>query len=100
MKAFLFKLWHFVKNPYVAVTIVFVLLLFFLSENNIRVTHKLKREVAALTKEADILERDIHQDSIDVLTLFDNPDALETYAREHYYMKRDNEDIFIVRKED
>ena len=29
-----------------------------------------------------------------------NPDQIEKYAREKYYMKRENEDIYIIEFED
>ena len=32
--------------------------------------------------------------------LITNMDALEKFAREHYLMKKDNEDIFIIEEED
>lgn len=62
------------------------------------VTHKLKREVSELNKEAKLIRQGIEQDSIAAVSLIDNPDAIETYGREHYYMKRQDEDIFIVKE--
>ncbi len=97
MKKFFTILWKIVKNKYVAATLIFLLFYFFLSENNIRVVHKLKRDLVAINKEAEAIESSMKQDSIDAVTLINDPDALETYGREHYYMKRDNEDIFIIK---
>ena len=98
MKKTLLTIWKIIKNKYVAVTLVFLLFFFFLGENNVLVTHKLKRELVQLNKEADMLEKAIRQDSIEAVSLIGNPDALETYGREHYYMKRDNEDIYIIKE--
>ena len=53
--------------------------------------------MASLNREIDLLEHDIKQDSAEAESLFGNIDALETYGREHYYMKRDNEDIYIIK---
>lgn len=61
-------------------------------------THRLQREVSELKKEAKLIEKGIEQDSIAAVSLIDNPEAIETYGREHYYMKRQNEDIFIVKE--
>lgn len=97
MKAFLFKLWKFVKNKYVAATLLFLLFFLFLGENNIRVIHRLKRELGDLEKEARLIEEDIRQDSAEAEALFQSKEALEAYGREHYYMKRANEDIFIIK---
>ena len=97
MKKILLALWKIVRNKYVAVTLIFLLFFLFLSENNVLVTHRLKRELAELDKEVGLLEKDIRQDSIEAVSLTGNPDALEAYGREHYYMKRSNEDIYIIK---
>ena len=97
MKKTLLSIWKVVKNKYVAVTLIFLLFFFFLGENNVLVTHQLKRDVAELNKEIDLLEHDIKQDSAEAVSLIGNMEALETYGREHYYMKRDNEDIYIIK---
>ena len=97
MKKMLLTIWQVIRNKYVAVTLVFLLFFFFLGENNVLVTHQLKREVAELNKEIDLLEHDIKQDSAEAVSLIGNMEALETYGREHYYMKRDNEDIYIIK---
>ena len=97
MKKVLLSIWKVIKNKYVALTLGFLLIFFFFSENNVFVIHKLKRDLAELNKEISLLETGIKQDSIEAESLIGNMDALETYGREHYYMKRDNEDIFIIK---
>jgi hypothetical protein len=37
------------------------------------------------------------QDSINAATISSSLDAKEHYGREHYYMKRPNEDIFVIK---
>ena len=91
MKKTLLTIWRIVKNKYVAATLIFLLFFLFLGENNVMVTHKLNREVSELNKEADLIRQGIEQDSIAA-------EAIETYGREHYYMKRQNEDIFLVKE--
>lgn len=98
MKKTLLVIWHIVKNKYVAATLIFLLFFLFIGENNLMVTRKLKREVSELNKEAQLIREGIEQDSIAAVSLIGNPEAIETYGREHYYMKRQNEDIFIVKE--
>ena len=98
MKKTLLLIWHIIRNKYVAATLIFLLFYIFLGENNVLVTHRLQREVSELKKEAKLIEKGIEQDSIAAVSLIDNPEAIETYGREHYYMKRQNEDIFIVKE--
>lgn len=97
MKHFFLRLWKIVKNKYVASTLIFLLIYLFLGENNVRVIGKLRGELNDLNREAQIIEEDIRQDSLEAANLFGNIEALEAYGREHYYMKRENEDIFIVK---
>ncbi len=97
-KTFWLKIWRVLKNPYIAATIVFLLFYFFLGENNFMVRRNLSNEVSSLQKEAGLLEEGIRQDSIEAASLYNNPEALEAYGREHYYMKRQDEDIFIIKK--
>lgn len=98
MKKNLLKIWKVVKNKYVAATLVFLLFFLFLGENNLIVTHRLKNEMAELNEENELLEKNIQQDSVEAMSLLGNPDALEAYGREHYYMKRADEDIFVIKK--
>ena len=98
MKNTLLLIWRIIRNKYVAATLIFLLFYIFLGENNVLVTHRLQREVSELKKEAKLIEKGIEQDSIAAVSLIDNPEAIETYGREHYYMKRQNEDIFIVKE--
>ena len=97
MKTFLLKFWKIIKNKYVAATLIFLLIFLFLGENNVRVIHRLRRELNDLNKEARLIEKDIKQDSLEAENLFGSKEALEAYGREHYYMKRDNEDIYIIK---
>lgn len=98
MKKTLLKIWKVVKNKYVAATLIFLLFFLFLGENNLVVTHRLKKDLSELNKECEMLETNIQQDSIEAVSLLGDPDALEAYGREHYYMKRANEDIFVIKK--
>lgn len=90
-------IWKRLKNKYVISTILFLLFFFFLGENNRMVIMRLNREVNNLKREASLIEKDIQQDSLEASSLFASREALEAYGREHYYMKRPNEDIFIIK---
>lgn len=98
MKKVLLRIWKIVKNKYVAATLIFAIIYFFLSENSFLVVNRLRKEVSAMNKEAAIIEGEIRQDSLAAVSLLGNRDAIETYGREQYYMKRANEDIYIVKE--
>ena len=81
---------------YWVATAVFVVVIVFLDQNNLLVTMKLSRQVSELNDEEQRLREAIVQDSINNATLKGNLDAIEHYGRENYYMKRANEDVYVI----
>ncbi|WHT40862.1 septum formation initiator family protein [Myroides sp. mNGS23_01] len=53
------------------------------------------QEIDKLEERRDYFQNEIDKDKQAIKNLKDG-DATEKYAREKYYMKRDNEDIFII----
>jgi cell division protein FtsB len=82
--------------PYALLIIGFIALLGFFDRNNIftqiRITqemNKLKMLEQSYKEEIALNKENLHQ-------LMNNPDALEKYARENYFVKRDNEEIYLI----
>ena len=86
-----------ISNKYIIATLVFVVLIVFLDEYNLMVTHRVKKQVRELHAEEQALKEAIVADSINNAALRDNLDAIEHYGRENYYMKRPDEDIFVIK---
>lgn len=82
---------------YIIVLLVFAVYLVFLDDYSIIATSRLKRDVRRLHAEEQALRDAIVEDSVNAATLRDNLDAKEHYGRENYYMKRANEDIFVIK---
>ena len=82
---------------YWVATAVFAVVILFLDPNNLLVTFKLSRQVHSLHDEEKELQEAIVQDSINAASLKGNLDAIEHYGRENYYMKRADEDIFVIK---
>ncbi len=86
-------------NRYVLVLAFFAVWMFFLDNTSYM-------EHSVLNKQLDELEdnKKYYQDEIkhddENIKLLKNPDQIEKYAREKYYMKRDSEDIYIIEFED
>ncbi len=91
------KIWAILKNKYVIATLIFVIYVFFLSENNLRIVGKARSEVKELEEQEESLRAEIHQDSVNILRLSNNIEAIEEYGREQYYMKANNEDVYVVK---
>ena len=91
------KILKIIGNKYVIATLVFVALIVFVDPYNLLVTRRLNRQVDQLHAEEAALKEAIVADSLSNAALCDNLDAIEHYARENYYMKRPNEDIFVIK---
>lgn len=89
-----------ISNRYVIATVIFVLVIVFFDQFNLkeqRALHKEKKEQEAEIKH---LQRQIelYRDSLRMVT--EDREGMERIAREKYYMKRDNEVVYkIVDKE-
>ena len=82
---------------YIIVVVAFAVYLVFLDDYSVIATSRLKRQVRQLHAEEQALREAIVEDSINAASLRDNLDAKEHYGRENYYMKRPNEDIFVIK---
>ena len=92
--------WKIIKNKYFIVCFVFLLIILVLDENNVLVIRSLHKDVAELEYTIDTMRQAIHQDSLQAERLKYNLDTIERYGRENYYMKRKNEDVFVVVEND
>jgi len=91
---FQWKKW--LLNKYIILTIVFLVWMF-LFDNNSYFTHNaLNKEINKLNDEKKYYTEKLTKDSISYKELKYNKDAREKYARENYFMKKNNEDIFII----
>ncbi len=72
----------------------------FSKEKNIFYYHNIHKQKKELEKRRDYYLNEIHKDSINTIRILDNIVEAEKFGREKYLMKRDNEDIFIIRKSD
>ena len=90
-----FKFFKIVSNLYILTSVVFFIWIFFIDSNSILVNIKLNKEISELKKRKDLLENQIQMDK-KIISNLQNLDSLEKYAREKLYMKKDNEEIFII----
>ena len=89
------KFFKIVSNLYILISVVFFIWIFFIDSNSILVNIKLNKEISELKEMKDILENQIQMDK-KIISNLQNPDSLEKYAREKLYMKKENEEIFII----
>ena len=89
------KFFKLFSNLYVLTSLVFFIWIFFIDSNSILVNLELKKEITDLNERKSLLEKQIEIDK-KIISNLKNPDSLEKYAREELYMKRDNEEIYII----
>ena len=89
------KFFKIVSNLYILISVVFFIWIFFIDSNSILVNVKLNKEISELKERKNILENQIQMDK-KIISNLQNPDSLEKYAREKLYMKKENEEIFII----
>jgi cell division protein FtsB len=84
------------KNKYITSVVVFVIWISFFDRNDLFTQWERKQELKKLENSKDFYEKEIANTKKDLLELNNNPAILEKFAREKFYLKRPNEEIFIV----
>jgi cell division protein DivIC len=88
----------FISNKYVWVLLFFVTWMLFLDNYSYFDHRILNQEIEELEANKKYYQDEIKKDQENI-KLLKNPDQIEKFAREKYYMKRDSEDIYIVEYE-
>ena len=86
-------------NIYVLVLTVFVIWMLFFDTNSLLIHRELKKEIKNLEKTQDFLRNEIKKDKKIIEKLSDTKE-LEKFAREQYYLKKKNEEIYLIEYED
>tara|TARA_R110002094_G_scaffold510_8_gene2518 strand:- start:1286 stop:1549 length:264 start_codon:yes stop_codon:yes gene_type:complete len=79
--------------------VVFAIWMLFFDANSWFIHNELNTDIEALEDEKEYYKREIEKDNKAIKKL-STEEGLEKFAREEYYMKRDNEEIFIIEYED
>ncbi|CAZ97851.1 septum formation initiator family protein [Zobellia galactanivorans] len=86
-------------NMYVLVLTVFVIWMVFFDTNSLLIHLELKKEIKKLEKQQEFLRQEIANDKR-ILERLSDPDELEKFAREQYFLKKKNEEIYLIEYED
>lgn len=68
----------------------------FISDIDLIYLVKSKNYLMTQERQVEHYERSIRELYVQLEDLSSNPERLERFAREHYFMKRDNEDLFRI----
>ena len=89
---------HF-KNIFILIFIGFAIWMLFFDANSWLIHRELNNEIDDLNTEKAYYQREIEKDRKAIKEL-QSEKGVEKMAREKYYMKKENEDIFIIEYED
>ena len=89
------KLLKFFKNKYFLTVIGIIAWLLFFDKNDVFTQWDLIQKCNKLQKERDYYITAIAENRYNLNELATNKKSLETFAREKYLMKKDNEDVYV-----
>ncbi|GAB5399763.1 MAG: septum formation initiator family protein [Aureisphaera sp.] len=94
------KKWFVVlSSTYILILILFIVWMIFFDTNSYFIHKELNDEINALEDTKEFYREEIDKDKEFIVKMQDS-NEVEKYAREKYYLKRENEDIYIIEHED
>lgn len=83
-------------NVYAVVIIVFMIITFVVGDSNLYLRYRYDNKIRSLEREIKHYRKEIEDNSKKLQDIHSSKERLERYAREEFYMKRADEDVFII----
>lgn len=96
IKSIILAVSHMKYLKYVIVAIIGTVLVGFVGDSSIWAHLRNKQQISELEEEIQTYNEKYNRDQAQIDLLDNNPKAMEHIARERYYMKANDEDIFIL----
>ena len=96
LRTILTRIYHIKALKYILVTVVAVMLIGFVDENSVWNHHKNMQYIDELKSEIKRYSEQYRHDQVQIHHIDSDPKAIEKIARERYFMKADDEDIFVL----
>ncbi|TDI69263.1 MAG: septum formation initiator family protein [Bacteroidetes bacterium] len=93
------KWFRILGNKYMLILILFLVWMFYFDTNSYFIHKELNDDVNALEETKEFYNEEIKNDKAFIEKMKDS-DEVEKYAREKYYLKKQNEDIYIIEHKD
>ena len=87
------------KNKYLVSLLAFIIWTSFFDRNDLFTQLERRKELRQLETSEAYYEQEITGIKKELADLQNDPAILEKFAREKFYLKRDNEDVFIIEDE-
>ena len=84
------------SNKYLLTGLAFVLWTVFFDQNDWMTLHQRQKELDEIKGNIAYLNTEINRMNTERNDLLTNPHMLEQYAREHYRMKHEGEDVYVI----
>ena len=87
------------RTKYSIAIFLFIIWIVFFDNYNLIKQYKIKKNIKELEENKLFYSNEIEKDSIEYKELLNNEEERERFAREKFLMKKENEDIYIIRRD-
>ncbi len=91
------KIFNFLKKPYIIIVAFFVIWMLFFDQKNVFIQWENYSHLQKLKKSIRFYQSETQKNYDLIYNLEHNPQFLEKFAREQYYFKKPNEDIYLIK---
>ncbi|MBU1719425.1 MAG: septum formation initiator family protein [Bacteroidetes bacterium] len=88
-----------VRNKYFIAIVAFMVWLTFFDQHNLISQYSYRSKLSRLQQSVRYYKEEIIKSRSETEQLMHSDKSLEQFAREKYFMKKDNEDIFVIAEE-
>lgn len=92
------KIPSYLKNKYAIIISLFIIWIVFFDNYNLIRQSKIKKEIKQLEENKKFYSKEIKKDSTEYHELLNSDEKKEKFAREKFLMRKENEDVYIIRK--
>jgi len=89
------NIFNYIKNKYFILGIPFIIWMLFIDSNSLLFHNELDEELQKLEDKKKYYQKEIIKDEAKIKELEDSA-GLEKFARMKYFMKKENEDVYII----
>ena len=97
-KGIIQKILKYLRNKYFIAVAIFIIWIIFFDNYNLINQSKLKKDIKELEETKLFYTTEIESDSTEFQDLLNDKEKIEKFAREKFLMKKENEDLYIIRR--
>lgn len=87
---------RFLKNKFFIVTALFLVWIIFFAEFDLMTFNKQREELKEMKEKIEYLTKEVEKLHKEKVGLKTDSSMIEKYAREKYFMKKSNEDVYMI----